>query len=76
VTVKNLSRAGGTPVGDVTFWDGSTKLESLPLIKGKARLTILNMPRGLNVISVRYQGNKDFAPCTALLFEHVHIAKS
>jgi probable HAF family extracellular repeat protein len=60
--VKNRSRSGGVPIGDVTFLDGGTILDELPLSGGKAQLTISSLRRGRNPIQVIYGGDQDFAP--------------
>ena len=57
-TVKNRSRAGGKPVGDVTFWDGATMLGTAPLRHGKAKLKTSSLPLGRDKIQAQYAGNQ------------------
>jgi Bacterial Ig-like domain (group 3) len=59
-SVANLGRGGGSPIGDVTFFDGSTDLGAVALNHGKARLRTSDLPVGHNSIQVYYAGSENF----------------
>jgi hypothetical protein len=59
--VENTSHIGGRPTGQVGFWDGPTLLSTVPLIRGKAKLTTSGLHFGLDPIEVIYSGDQDFA---------------
>ncbi len=60
-TVESVGRGGGTPIGDVTFYDGTTVLESgVGLKRGKASLSISSLTVGTHKISVQYVGSGNF----------------
>ncbi len=75
-TVYNRSRAGGTPVGDVTFWDGATMLGTVTLRHGKAMLKTSSLPVGRDRIQADYAGNQDFAASSRTLIENVRAPRS
>ncbi len=60
-TVKSSARVIGTPTGNVTFMDGTTSLGTVLLGRGKAKLTISNLPLGPDPIQVIYSGDSSFA---------------
>jgi hypothetical protein len=74
-TVKNRSRAGGTPVGDVTFWDGATMLGTVPLRHGKAMLKTSSLPIGRDRIQADYAGNQEFATSSRTVIENVRATR-
>jgi hypothetical protein len=71
VTVKNLSRNGGTPTGDVSILDGKTVLGSVALRRGQAKIKTSSLPVGRDTIEVAYSGGPDFAASTATTIETV-----
>ena len=74
-TVNNRSRAGGTPVGDVTFWDGATMLGTVTLRHGKAILKTSSLPVGRDKIQADYAGNQHFAASSRGLNENVRAPR-
>jgi hypothetical protein len=74
--VKNRGRAGGTPIGDVTFWDGATVLVTVTLRRGKATVKTSSLPLGADAIRATYAGSQDFAPSTATIIENVRAHRS
>jgi Bacterial Ig-like domain (group 3)/FG-GAP-like repeat len=60
-TVRPTFKAG-TPMGSVTFTDGSTILGMKSLVSGKARLTATALNVGLHNIRASYSGDGTFNP--------------
>ena len=55
-----MNSAGGTPVGTVTFADGTTPLATVPLDgSGQAALTISTLSLGSHAITATYNGGTD-----------------
>lgn len=50
----------GTPTGTVTFWDGSNRLGTSPLINGVATLTAILTEVGVHTINAQYSGDAAF----------------
>ena len=50
----------GTPTGTVTFWDGSNRLGTSPLINGVATLTAILAEVGVHTINAQYSGDASF----------------
>ena len=71
VTVKNLSRGGGAPTGDVTFLDGTTVLGTAPIHGGQAKMKTSSLSVGRDPIQVVYSGGRDFVPSTAFMVETI-----
>ena len=61
-TVTADAAAGLTPGGTVTFFDGTTALDSVSLSDGTATLTLASLTAGLHELTAVYSGNADFAP--------------
>jgi len=61
VTVNPETGGSGTPAGPVTFYDGTTPLNTVMLDNGAATLSIANLPVGVDAISASYGGNSQFA---------------
>jgi hypothetical protein len=76
VTVKNRTRAGGTPTGEVTFLDGTTIMGTVALRGGKAQLRTSNLPVGRDAVQVDYGGGPGFAPSTATVIETIKPGRS
>lgn len=57
--------AGNSPVGSVTFLDGSTTLGSTAVINNSAQLTISTLALGSHSITAAYSGSTDFAASTS-----------
>jgi hypothetical protein len=56
------SASNGTPSGNVTFSDGSTQLQLVPIDKnGSTVLTLSNLPIGVHVFTAVYDGDGNFA---------------
>ena len=59
--VATVNSAGGTPVGTVTFADGTTPLATVPLDgSGQAAVTISTLSLGSHAITATYNGGTDF----------------
>jgi Big-like domain-containing protein len=50
----------GTPTGSVTFWDGSNRLGTSPVINGAATLTAILSEVGVHTINAQYSGDAAF----------------
>jgi uncharacterized protein (TIGR03118 family) len=50
----------GTPTGTVTFWDGSNRLGTSPLINGAATFTSILSEVGVHTINAQYSGDAAF----------------
>ncbi len=75
-TVKDLKHRGPTPIGSVTFLDGTTILGTAALRHGKASLKTSSLPLGPNTIQVYYNPGQGFAPSTASVVENVRAHRS
>ena len=51
--------------GSVTFYDGTTVLESSPLVGGQATLTTALLPSGMGSLKAYYSGDTNYAPSTS-----------
>ncbi len=75
--VKNQGAASGTPIGDMTFFDGSIALDTAQLNGGKASFQASSLHSGRNKISVKYAGSQGFASSrSAILIEIVKSLRS
>ena len=75
-TVKNLNHGGGTPIGSITFLDGTVNLSTVPLRHGKASLKISSLQLGPNTIQAEYTPSQGFAPGSAAINETVRARRS
>jgi len=75
-TVKNRGRTGGTPIGDVTFWDDATMIGTVTLRRGKATLKTSQLPVGQDRIEAQYAGSQDFTASSQTLIEKVRPTRS
>jgi hypothetical protein len=50
----------GTPVGSVTFYNGSDSLGSATLLNGSAQLVVNSLPVGTNPVTAFYNGNSNY----------------
>jgi hypothetical protein len=70
-TVKDLRRRGPTPIGSVTFLDGTAGLGTVALRHGTARLKTSSLQLGPDIIQAQYMPSPGFAPSTATIVENV-----
>jgi hypothetical protein len=75
-TVKDLKHSGPTPVGSVTFLDGTAILGAAVLRHGKASLKTSSLPLGPNTIQAYYIPGQGFAPSSASVVENVRAHRS
>ena len=77
-TVESVRHGGGTPIGDVTFYDGTTVLESDVALKGgKATLKTSSLTVGPHRIWVQYVGSEDFEGShSSVLTEKIRAGRS
>jgi Bacterial Ig-like domain (group 3) len=66
-----VSSGSGTPMGTVTFMDGSTPLGSSPLNAGEATLTTATLTGGSHAITAVYNGDSTFATSTSAVLTQV-----
>ncbi|MGO9809269.1 MAG: Ig-like domain repeat protein, partial [Isosphaeraceae bacterium] len=64
-TVTAASPGSGMPTGTVTFYDGSTAIDTETLSNGSATFTTATLAVGNHAISVQYGGDTDFAASTS-----------
>jgi len=60
-TATVLSPSGGTPTGNVAFWNGAVALGKKKLSGGAVSFTTSALPLGLNSVTAVYECNSDFA---------------
>jgi len=60
-TVASAVSGAGTPAGNVTFMDGSTALETVPLLSGTATYSTTSFSVASQMITAVYGGDADFA---------------
>jgi hypothetical protein len=60
-----VSSAGGTPTGNVTFYDGTSALSTVSLSNGTATYTTSSLTDGAHSISAVYSGNASFLTSTS-----------
>ena len=75
-TVKDLKHRGPTPIGSVTFLDGTAILGTAVLRRGKGSLKTSSLPLGPNTIQAYYIPGQGFAPSTASVVENVRAHRS
>ena len=75
-TVKDHQRRGPTPVGSVTFLDGTVNLGTAVLRRGKASLKISSLPLGRDTILADYTPAQGFATSTGTVVEDVRAQRS
>ena len=64
-TVSAASPGSGTPSGQVTFYDGTTAVDTETLVNGTAAYTTSALSLGGHSITAKYLGNTDFATSTS-----------
>jgi hypothetical protein len=75
-TVRNLARVGGTPIGSITFLDGTASLGTVALRRGRASLKTSSLHLGPNTIQAEYMPSQGFAPSTGAMVENVRARRS
>ena len=60
-TVSAAAPGGGTPTGSVTFYDGTTAIDTATLSGGSATFTTTSLTVGSHAISISYGGDTNFA---------------
>jgi hypothetical protein len=64
-TVLAAAPGSGTPTGTVSFWDGSTLLQTVNLTRGVAQLSFTFTVVGKHKIKAVYNGDADFVSSTS-----------
>ncbi len=64
-TVTAAAPGGGTPAGQVIFYDGATAIDTETLVNGSASYSTSGLTVRGHAITVQYQGNTDYAPSTS-----------
>ncbi len=64
-TVSAAAPGSGTPTGQVTFYDGTTAIDTETLVGGSAAYTTSSLTLGIYPISVAYGGDPDFIGSTS-----------
>jgi hypothetical protein len=74
-TVYGSSTAGGAkPTGSVTFYDGTTKLSTVPLTVGVAQLMTSFSTPGYHALQAVYSGDTSFVTSTGTLTQSIVMA--
>jgi hypothetical protein len=60
-----VSSAGGTPTGNVTFYDGATPLGTVALVSGVATLSTSSLSVGLHSLTASYSGDAGHLAATS-----------
>jgi len=77
VTVSAVAPGSGTPTGTVTFYDGTTAIDTEALSNASAVFTSATLALGTHAISVQYGGDVDFTGNTsATMTQTVNQASS
>jgi hypothetical protein len=74
--VKILARHGPTPIGSVTFLDGTVSLGTVALRRGKASLKTSSLLLGVNTIQADYTPSPGFAPSSKSIVENIKAPRS
>ena len=74
--VKILIRHGPTPIGSVTFLDGTVSLGTVALRRGKASLKTSSLLLGVNTIQADYTPSPGFAPSSKSIVENIKAPRS
>ncbi len=61
----SVTSGSGTPIGIVTFLNGSVALGSANLVDGSAAFSTSSLPGGSDLITASYRGYKDFSASTS-----------
>jgi sugar lactone lactonase YvrE len=64
-TAKVNSDTTGVPSGNVTFFDGSTAIGTVPMVNGSATLSASFVPVGTQAITAQYTGDTNFTSSTS-----------
>jgi hypothetical protein len=75
-TLKDLKRGGPTPIGSITFLDGTASLGTVALRRGKASRKTSSLHLGPNTIQADYTPSPGFAPSSKSIIENVRAHRS
>ena len=75
-TVSAGGNGGPAPPGWISFFDGSTMLQMVPMSDGKATFTTGLLSAGKHTIRVAYNGSGGFGPSAASVKQTVKQAKT
>ena len=64
-TASVQSTSGGTPTGNVTFFDGGSSLGSATLSGSSAQLTLASLSLGSHSVTAKYSGDSNFTTSTS-----------
>ena len=64
-TASVQSSSGGTPTGNVTFFDGATSLGSVNLSGSSAQLSLASLSPGSHTITAKYNGDSNYTANTS-----------
>ena len=67
-TVSAKSPGGGTPDGQITFYDGTTAVDTENLVNGTASYNTSALTLGGHSITAKYSGSTDFVASTSTAF--------
>ena len=70
-TVGSAVPGAGTPTGQVTFYDGTTAIDTQTLVNGGASYTTSTLPVGGHSITANYGGDTDFNGSRSTAFTQV-----
>ena len=65
-TASVQSSSGGTPTGNVTFFDGGSSLGSATLSGSSAQLTLASLSLGSHSVTAKYSGDSNFTASTSM----------
>lgn len=66
LTANAVSATTGTPTGSATFLSGQTRLATVALSQGVAKLTTSTLPSGINSVTASYGGDTNFTASTSI----------
>jgi hypothetical protein len=74
-TTTLASTSGGpTPTGTIIYYDGTTRLQTVPLAGGIASYTNSSLAAGQHFIVASYSGDSNYAPSTVTLVQSIITA--
>jgi hypothetical protein len=75
-SVKDRKRGGPTPIGSITFFNGTASLGTVALRRGKASLKTSSLNLGPNTIQADFTSSQGFAPSSKSIVEIVRAQRS